>query len=72
MGTNGTFEVSRAKAAEKHAKRNQGVDLKQVHEALDAVGRLREQGFTGAGYNLASPYGRSVRHSANEGPWASA
>jgi hypothetical protein len=56
--------------AELLAEQNPRVDLDAVTEAMQAVGELRRKGLAGPKYDLASPYGRSVRHSASEGAWA--
>lgn len=66
MVTNDNKLRSRAEAL---AEKNPKVDLKSVIEALEVVGELRRKGIAGPRYNLASPYGRSVRHSASEGSW---
>lgn len=59
-------------AVKSYAKANPKVDLKSVTEALETVGELRRRGIAGPKYDLASPYGRSVRHSSSEGSWAEA
>jgi len=53
------------------AQGNPGANPEEVGVALEALRELHANGVTRAGYNIRSPYGRSVTHSSSEGRWAS-